>query len=144
MTSTTILILLLIGLAAGFISGLIGIGGGIIIVPALVFFLGFTQKMAQGTSLGLILFPVGILAVMQYYKQGNLNFTYVAVLAIAFVIGGFLGGKLASSINDQLMKKVFGVVLLLVGLKMLFLDKPKNQDARSAKTQQTESSVMKP
>ena len=71
----TIALLILVGLAAGFLSGLIGIGGGVIIVPALVFFLGFTQKQAQGTSLGILLLPVGILAVMQYYKQGLICFS---------------------------------------------------------------------
>ena len=79
----TIALLILVGLAAGFLSGLIGIGGGVIIVPALVFFLGFTQKQAQGTSLGILLLPVGILAVMQYYKQGYLNINYVIVAPIS-------------------------------------------------------------
>jgi uncharacterized membrane protein YfcA len=80
MTATTIILLILIGLAAGFLSGLVGIGGGVIIVPALVIFLGFSQKLAQGTSLGILLLPVGIFAVMKYYKQGYLNVNYVAVM----------------------------------------------------------------
>ena len=95
----TIALLVLVGLAAGFLSGLIGIGGGVIIVPALVFFLGFTQKQAQGTSLGILLLPVGILAVMQYYKQGYLNINYVIVVSIAFVAGGFLGRDLLKNRN---------------------------------------------
>ena len=106
MNTVTIILLLLVGLAAGFLSGLIGIGGGIIIVPALVIFLGFSQKLAQGTSLGILLLPVGILAVLQYYKQGYLNVNYVAIVSIAFVLGGFLGSKLALSISDEKMKKI--------------------------------------
>jgi uncharacterized membrane protein YfcA len=125
MTITTLLLLLLVGLAAGFLSGLIGIGGGIIIVPALVLFLGFSQKMAQGTSLGILLLPVGILAVLQYYKQGYLNVNYVLIVAAAFVLGGFLGSKLALSVSDEKMKKVFALILLLISLKMLFFDKSK-------------------
>jgi uncharacterized membrane protein YfcA len=95
MTATTIILLILIGLAAGFLSGLVGIGGGVIIVPALVIFLGFSQKLAQGTSLGILLLPVGIFAVMNYYKQGYLNVNYVAIVSVTFVLGGFLGSKLA-------------------------------------------------
>lgn len=125
MTITTLLLLLIVGLAAGFLSGLIGIGGGIIIVPALVLFLGFSQKMAQGTSLGILLLPVGILAVLQYYKQGYLNINYVLIVATAFVLGGFLGSKLALSVSDEKMKKVFALILLLISLKMLFFDKSK-------------------
>ena len=123
MNTTTIILLILIGLAAGFLSGLVGIGGGIIIVPALVLLLGFTQKQAQGTSLGIMLLPIGILAVIQYYKQGYLNVNYVLIVACAFVVGGFLGSKLALSLSDEKMKKVFAVILFLISFKMLFFDK---------------------
>ncbi len=126
MTLTTIILLILIGLAAGFLSGLVGIGGGVIIVPALVILLGFSQKLAQGTSLGILLLPVGIFAVMNYYKQGYLNVNYVAIVAITFVLGGFLGSKLALSLSDEKMKKIFAVVMMLIAIKMLFFDtKPK-------------------
>ena len=127
MTLTTIIILILIGLAAGFLSGLVGIGGGVIIVPALVILLGFSQKLAQGTSLGILLLPVGILAVVQYYKQGYLNVNYVAIVAVAFVLCGFLGSKLALSLSDEKMKKIFAIVMMLIAIKMLFFDtsKPK-------------------
>jgi uncharacterized membrane protein YfcA len=126
MTGTTIILLILIGLAAGFLSGLIGIGGGVLIVPALVIFLGFSQKLAQGTSLGILLLPVGIFAVMNYYKQGYLNVNYVAIMAVTFVVGGFLGSKLALSLSDEKMKKIFAVVMMLIAVKMLFFDsKPK-------------------
>lgn len=130
MTITILLLLLLVGLASGFLSGLIGIGGGIIIVPALVLLLGFSQKMAQGTSLGILLLPVGILAVLQYYKQGYLNVNYVLIMAAAFVLGSFLGSKLALSVSDEKMKKVFALVLLLISLKMLFFDKRKPLPAK--------------
>ena len=136
MTLTILLLLLLIGLVAGFVSGLIGIGGGVLIVPALVLFLGFSQKLAQGTSLGLLLLPVGILAVIQYYKQGYLNINYIAILSVAFVIGGFLGSKLALSLPDDKVKKFFAIILLLIALKMLFFDKskPKVEKANSPDT----------
>lgn len=132
MTLTTLILLLIVGLAAGFLSGLIGIGGGIIIVPALVLFLGFSQKLAQGTSLGILLLPVGILAVIQYYKQGYLNVNYVVIIASAFVLGSFLGSKLALSMNDEKMKKVFAVVLMLIAVKMLFFDKPKSPATKTS------------
>lgn len=126
MTGTTIILLILIGLAAGFLSGLVGIGGGVIIVPALVILLGFSQKLAQGTSLGILLLPIGIFAVINYYKQGYLNVNYVAIVSVAFVLGGFLGSKLALSLSDEKMKKIFAVVMMLIAIKMLFFDtKPK-------------------
>jgi uncharacterized membrane protein YfcA len=125
MSAATLIILILIGLLAGFLSGLVGIGGGIIIVPALVFALGFSQKLAQGTSLGILLLPVGIFAVIQYYKQGYLNINYVAIVAVAFVLGGFLGSKLALSLSDEKMKKIFALLMLLIAIKMLFFDRSK-------------------
>jgi hypothetical protein len=132
MSFTTILLLVAVGLAAGFLSGLIGIGGGVIIVPALVFFIGFTQKQAQGTSLGILLLPVGILAVVQYYKQGYLNINYVLVVAIAFVVGGFFGSKLALTLSEEKLKKIFAIILLLISVKMLFFEgtnHPKNPES---------------
>src|SRR5438270_11012376 len=95
MSTQIVLMLLLIGLLAGVLSGLIGVGGGIIIVPALVFFLDFTQKEAQGTSLGLLLLPIGILAVVNYYNKGLIDVKVVGIMAIAFIIGGFFGSKIA-------------------------------------------------
>jgi uncharacterized membrane protein YfcA len=137
MTLTTLLILILIGLMAGFLSGLVGIGGGIIIVPALVFVLGFSQKLAQGTSLGILLLPVGIFAVIQYYKQGYLNINYVAIVAVAFVLGGFLGSKLALSLSDEKMKKIFALLMLLIAVKMLFFDRSKPSPAKDSAASST-------
>lgn len=124
----TILILIAIGLLAGMLGGLVGIGGGIIIVPALVYFLGFSQWNAQGTSLALLMFPVGILGVLQYYKQGHVNFLYVAFIAVGFLAGGYFGSKISLSISQEHVKKFFAVFMMLIALKMLFLDKPSNKE----------------
>ncbi|HEV7329559.1 MAG TPA: sulfite exporter TauE/SafE family protein [Flavisolibacter sp.] len=122
MTLQLFLILSLIGLLAGILSGLIGVGGGIIIVPALVFFLGFTQKEAQGTSLGLLLLPIGILAVMNYYNKGLIDVKVVGIMAVAFLLGGFLGSKIALAISEEALKRIFAIVLFYTGLKMLGFD----------------------
>jgi uncharacterized membrane protein YfcA len=137
MTAATLVLLLLVGLAAGFLSGLVGIGGGVIIVPALVVLLGFSQKLAQGTSLGILLLPVGILAVIQYYKQGYLNLQYVAIVSLAFVAGGFLGSKLALSLSDEKMKKIFAIVMMLIAIKMLFFEKPRTSTTEGSTSQST-------
>jgi uncharacterized membrane protein YfcA len=140
MSATTLLLLLIIGLAAGFLSGLVGIGGGIIMVPALVFFLGLSQKQAQGTSLGVLMLPVVALAVWQYHKQGHINFNYVFLIAVAFITGGYLGSKMAIGLSDDKMKKIFAVVMLLLSIKMLFFDNnKKDSSTESTKIQQTAS-----
>ena len=122
MTMEIILLLVLIGLAAGVLSGLVGVGGGIIVVPALVFFLGFTQPQAQGTSLGLLLLPVGILAVLNYYKQGHIDIRVIGIMAIAFVIGGWLGSKWALSLPEDVVKKIFAIILFYSAIKMMGWD----------------------
>ena len=123
MTTHTIIMLLMVGLLAGILSGLVGVGGGIIIVPALIYILGFSQHQAQGTSLGLLLLPVGILAVLGYYKKGYIDLKVVLIMAVAFTIGGWLGTKLSLGISDAALKKIFAFVLLGVAAKMLFFDK---------------------
>jgi uncharacterized membrane protein YfcA len=122
MTGQVILILILIGLSSGILSGLIGVGGGIIIVPALIYFLGLTQHEAQGTSLALLLLPIGILAVMNYYNKGLIDVKVVGIMAVAFVLGGWLGSKLALSISEAALKRVFAVVLFYTAFKMLGWD----------------------
>jgi uncharacterized protein len=119
MTTSTILILLLIGVSAGLLSGFVGVGGGIIIVPALVFFLGYSQHMAQGTSLTLMLPPIGLLAFYNYHKSGNTNIYAALVIAVAFVLGAYFGSKLSISLDQKVVKKIFGVVMLLASLKLL-------------------------
>mgnify|MGYP003499074660 CR=1 FL=1 len=123
MTTETIIIIILTGLAAGILGGMVGVGGGIIIVPALVYFLAFSQHQAQGTSLALMIFPVGILGVINYYKKGYVDFRYAGLLAIGFVVGSYLGSKFSLSLPQMTVKKIFAVIMLLVALKMLFLDK---------------------
>jgi|SRR5215203_3392354 len=122
MTVEIILLLVVIGLVAGILSGLVGVGGGIIVVPALVFFLGFTQQQAQGTSLGLLLLPVGILAVLNYYKQGHIDIRVIGIMAIAFVVGGWLGSKWALSLPEEVVKKIFAIILFYSAIKMMGWD----------------------
>ena len=122
MTVQIVLLLVLIGLAAGILSGLVGVGGGIIIVPALVFFLGFTQQQAQGTSLGLLLLPVGILAVMNYYNKGQIDVRIVAIMAITFVIGGWLGSKWALALPEKTVRKICAIILFYAAIKMMGWD----------------------
>jgi len=123
MSTQTLLLLLLVGLLSGALSGLIGVGGGIIIVPALILILGYSQQQAQGTSLGLLLLPVGLLAVWNYYKKGFIDIKVVLIMSVAFVVGGWLGSKLALNISQASLKRVFAVVLVAIATKMLFFDK---------------------
>jgi hypothetical protein len=123
MTAQQIIILVIIGLAAGFLGGMVGIGGGIIIVPALVFFMAFSQHQAQGTSLAMMLLPVGIFAVINYYKRGFVDVRYALLLGLGFTIGGYLGSRLSLGIAQDTVKKVFALLMIIVAFKMLFLDK---------------------
>lgn len=121
MDVNSFLLLAAIGVAAGFLSGFMGVGGGIVIVPALVFFLGLTQHQAQGTSIAAImLLPVGVLSVMNYYKAGNVNFMYAAVVAGFFLIGSYVSSKWIQGIDPSVIKKVFAGFLVLVAIKMFF------------------------
>ena len=119
MTIQTIILLMCIGLAAGILSGLIGIGGGIIMVPLLLL-MGFTQPQAQGTSLAALLPPVTLLAVINYYKAGYVDWRFAIIIALVFVVGGFIGSKIAINIDQKILKKVFAVTLLLIGGFLLF------------------------
>jgi len=122
MTYAVILTLILIGLVAGTFSGLIGIGGAIIIIPSLIYFLGMDQYSAQGTSLGIMLPPIGILAAWSYYKEGALNLQYAMIIAAAFIVGGYIGSKFALNIPEAIIRKVFAAVLAVIAIKM-FLSK---------------------
>lgn len=123
MNTQTILLLLVVGLLSGMLSGLIGVGGGIIIVPALILLLGYSQQQAQGASLGLLLLPVGILAVYNYYKKGFIDVKVVLILSVAFIVGGWLGSKIALNISQTALKRVFAVILVVIATKMIFFDK---------------------
>jgi uncharacterized membrane protein YfcA len=116
----TIYILLLIGLVAGFLSGLIGIGGGIVIVPVLVYMLAMNQKTAQGTTLFMFILPVGFLGVYNYYKAGHVDFKTALIMASTFIVGSYLGSKTAITIDTKLVKQIFAVVIILIGIKMLW------------------------
>lgn len=115
----TISVLVLTGLAAGILGGFIGVGGGIIVVPALVVFLGLSQHTAQGTSLTMMLPPIAILAVMNYYKAGEVNFKYGIILALTFVVGGYLGSKLSLKLDPNKVKFIFGVFMLIVAVRLI-------------------------
>ncbi len=115
-----IIILLIIGLVAGILSGMVGIGGGIVIVPALVYFLTYSQHQAQGTVLFMFLLPIGILGVYNYHKEGHIEWNTALVMASTFLIGSFFGSKIAISIDQALLKKIFGIIILLLSLKMIF------------------------
>jgi len=129
----TILLLVLVGIAAGMLSGLVGVGGGIVIVPALVFILGFSQKMAMGTSLGILLLPVGILGVIQYYKQGYVDMRVVLIISAAFLFGSYFGSKIALSLPQETIKKIFAIFMIIIAIKLLFFDKKKDGQSSNAK-----------
>ena len=127
MTMQIILTVLIIGLAAGVLSGLVGVGGGIIMVPALVFFMSYTQHQAQGTSLGVLTLPVVIIASLYYYKQCQklgtpMDLRVIGLLAVGFVAGGYFGSKLALSLNNEMLKKIFAIILFYTAIKMLGWD----------------------
>lgn len=115
-----LIILICTGLAAGILSGFVGLGGGVVMVPCLVYFLGMNQHLAQGTSLAVMLPPIGILAVINYYKAGHVDMKSALILSLAFIIGGFFGSKLAISLPEHIIRRSFGIIVLLVALKMIF------------------------
>ncbi len=109
-----------IGMIAGMLSGLIGIGGGVIVVPALVLFAGFSQLTAQGTSLALFIIPLSIFAFLEYYRAGHVDITVAAFLAVGFLVGSIAGSHFALSINQEILTKIFAIVLILIACKLLF------------------------
>lgn len=122
MTITTILALIIIGLLAGILSGLVGVGGGIIMVPLFVIFLGLTQHNAQGLSLAVMLPPVTFLAVYNYHKAGggSIDWKVALIVSTLFIIGGFVGSKMALQLDQRILKKVFGLMMLVVAIKLIF------------------------
>lgn len=120
MDISVILILVLIGLAAGVFGGMVGLGGGVIMIPAMIYFLGMGQQAAQGTSLAVMIPPIGILAVMNYYKAGQINLKYALIIAAAFIIGAYFGSKVALNIPVSTMRKIFAFAMILLAVNMLF------------------------
>ena len=119
MATSMLLTLIVIGIITGVMAGMLGIGGAIIMIPALVFFMGFSQQMAQGTSLAVMLPPIGIIAAYNYYKAGQVNIKIAIILAVCFLAGSYFGSKLALNLPQTVLKKIFGILLLLVAAKML-------------------------
>lgn len=119
MSVSTFIILIIIGLLAGILSGLVGVGGGILMIPLLIIFLGLTQHQAQGTALFAMLPPIGILAAINYYKEGFVKWEYAIVIAFTFIIGGYLGSKLSLSLPPQMVRRIFGVIMLLGAIKLI-------------------------
>jgi uncharacterized membrane protein YfcA len=119
MNLLTIIILVLIGLMAGVFGGMFGVGGAIIMIPALVYFLGVDQHTAQGTSVAIMLPPIGLFAAYNYYKAGEVNIWYAIIIAMAFMIGGYFGSMIALKLSENLMRKLFGILLILLALKMI-------------------------
>lgn len=119
MATSTLLILILIGIITGIMAGMLGIGGAIILVPALVYILGLSQQAAQGTSLAVMLPPIGIIAAYNYYKAGQVNMKFALLLAACFIVGSYFGSKLSLTLPEAVLKKTFGILLLAVAMKML-------------------------
>ena len=119
MTPQTIFMLVSIGLFAGLLSGFVGVGGGIIIVPALVFLLGLTQHQAQGTSLFVLMLPVVSFAVLNYWKSGNVKWEYGLVIAMTFIVGALFGSKLSLKISPGLVQLIFGILMAYISFRMI-------------------------
>jgi uncharacterized membrane protein YfcA len=115
-----IILLSVIGILAGIIAGGMGVGGGIIIVPALVLIFGMSQHQAQGTSLAVLLPPISFLAVIKYHKDGYIDYKFALILAVAFFLGSYLGGLIAVNLPAKTLKKIFGILMLFAGLRMIF------------------------
>jgi uncharacterized protein len=127
MTTQVVITIIIIGLSAGILSGLVGVGGGIIMVPALVFFMKYTQHQAQGTSLSVLTLPVVILASIHYYTQCQklgtpIDLRVVGLLGLGFIAGGYFGSKIALTIDNVSLKKIFAIILFYTGFKMLGWD----------------------
>lgn len=120
MTAAQIILIVLVGLSAGLLGGTLGVGGGIVVIPALIFLFGFNQHAAQGTTLAFMLPPVTILATWNYWKNGHVEWRYALILSLTFLIGAYLGSIFVENIPDKILKKFFGVLLLFMAMKMIF------------------------
>ncbi len=120
MSVAHLVILIIVGILSGLLAGIFGVGGAIIVIPALVFILGFSQHDAQGTSLAFMLPPVGILATWNYWKEGHVNWKIALILSLTFVVGSWLGSQFSINMSDKLLRRLFGVLMILVAIKMIF------------------------
>ena len=120
MNMTVVATLIIIGLLAGVLSGFMGVGGGIVMIPLLIVMLGFSQHEAQGTSLAVLAVPVTFLAAYNYYNAGHVNWKFALIMAVSFVLGGYLGSKFAISIDQSVLKKIFGAIMLIAAIKLFF------------------------
>lgn len=120
MSITHLIILIIIGILSGLLAGIFGVGGAIIVIPALVFMLGLSQHDAQGTSLAFMLPPVGILATWNYWKAGHVDWKIALVLSLTFVVGAYFGSQLSINISDKMLRRLFGVLMMAVAIKMIF------------------------
>lgn len=123
MSAQHITLIALIGIAAGLLGGMLGIGGAIIIIPALVMLLGYSQETAQGTALMMMVLPVGALAAVQYYQKGFVDMKAALVMALFFFVGGYFGARFATQIPQDMLKKAFALMLVAIAIKMWFFDK---------------------
>lgn len=112
-----------LGMAAGLLAGLLGIGGAIVIIPALVFVFGLTQQQAQGTSIAFLALPVGILGAYVYYQRGLVNVKWSLLLAAGFLIGSYVGARVATTLSNDVLQRIFGIVLIVLGVRMVFFSR---------------------
>lgn len=136
--------LLAIGIVAGFMSSMVGIGGGLVIVPALVLMYGMDQKLAQGTSLLMLALPVTAAGAFTYYKAGNINWQASLLIGATFILGGYLGGTLANKLETTTIKRIFAIFMIVIAVKYLFFDKPKAKPTAVRETSSTSSSPANP
>ncbi len=120
MNTYTLLLLILTGLVTGAFAGMMGLGGGLVLIPALIFIFGFSQQQANGTSLAVMLPPIGLFAAWNYYKAGFVNFKYAMILAVAFMIGSYFTSAWATKIPEAVLRKIFSIFLFLVAIRMFF------------------------
>ncbi|PKP01484.1 MAG: permease [Bacteroidetes bacterium HGW-Bacteroidetes-6] len=120
MNANTIVILIAIGLVSGIFSGIIGIGGGIIIIPALIYFVGFGQHEATGTSLAILLPPIGLFAAYNYYKAGFINIKFAFIIALAFMAGSYLSSRISVQMPENIIRKFFSIIVIFIAVKMFF------------------------
>lgn len=118
-----VVLLIVIGLVAGLLGGLLGIGGAVVIIPALVLLLGYSQYAAQGTTLLMLVMPVSSVAAWYYYKSGYVDARAAIVLGVMFLVGSFFGAKLATHIPVEILKKIFAMILIVIAVKMLFFER---------------------